>query len=217
MLVELKNDLITKPAKDIYHKYLLGQDVWYFKEHLKLPDHSKKYDELKYYISNGLDIHFNNIAIVGSAKTGISFNPSNKFRYFQQDSDFDIVLVSPRHFEKFWNAYVDMFYNQVIIPEYDSVSKSIFKKFISLKDPTQKHKDIKEWVKTVNPFVKDLQQFFGIAHDINYRIYDSWESVEKYHYFGISQFKNFVANNKKKEMQIAAIISSLINKGNGNN
>jgi hypothetical protein len=86
-----------------------------------------------------------------------------------------------------------------------------------LKNPTEKHKDIKEWVKTVNPFVKDLQQFFGIAQDINYRIYDSWESVEKYHYFGITQLKNFVTNNKEKEMQIGAIITSLINNANDNN
>ena len=197
MLLQLKQDLATKNTRDIYHQYLLGQDVWYFKELLKKPDPSKTYDDFKNYISSGLDIHFNDIAIIGSAKTGFSFSPSKHFKPFTSDSDVDIVLVSKKHFNKFWNAYSEMFYKQIPFEESEEVYKSIFRKFISLKNPTEKHSDIKEWVKTVNPFVKDLQQIFGISQDINYRIYDSWDSVEKYHHFGISQLKNYVLNNKE--------------------
>lgn len=133
-----------------------------------------------------------------------------KFKFFNDESDFDIVLVSPRHFEQLWNAYLEMFYRQVLIPEYDSISKSVFKKFISLKDPTKKHKDIKDWLKLVEPLVKDLQLFFGVERDINYRIYDSWESVENYHYFGINQFKSFAYNNKEKDEAISQIINSIL-------
>lgn len=210
MIYELKKDLQQLPTKEIYKKYLLGQQVWYFSDYINDSNPSKKYDDLKYFISDKLDIHFNNIAIVGSAKTGISFNPAKKFKFFNSESDFDIVLVSPKHFDKLWNAYLEMFYKQVVIPEYDSVSKSVFKKFISLKEPTQKHKDIKDWLKLVEPLVKDLQLFFGVERDINYRIYSSWESVENYHYFGINQFKNFVINNKEKEEAISELLKSLL-------
>nr|WP_322625190.1 hypothetical protein [uncultured Flavobacterium sp.] len=199
-------------AQDIYSKYLLGQDVWYFQEYREENNPSKKYDELKHLISKKLDVHFNNIAIVGSAKTGFSFNPSKKFKIFDEKSDFDIVIVSPKHLNMLWNAYLDMFYKEVSISEYSEVSKSIFKKFISLKDPTRKHQDIKEWIKKVEPIIKDLQLFFGIERPINYRVYESWEAVEKYHYSGIKQLKNFVNNNKEKEDKIANLITLLSNR-----
>ncbi|MNR23090.1 hypothetical protein D3C85_1400880 [compost metagenome] len=162
-------------------------------------------------------MHFNNVAIVGSAKTGISFNPSKNYRLFNEKSDFDIIIVSPKHFNILWNAYVDMFYRGIPMPEYNEVAKFIFKKFISLKDPTQKHPDIVNWLKTVEPLVKDLQLFFGVEQQINYRIYDSWESVENYHYFGINALKNKVQKHHKREQQISNILSSLIKFKNGNN
>ena len=191
MLLEIKKDLSTKTVSEIYNKYLLGQDVWLFREYLNLKDPSKTYDDFKFYISDNLKIHFNNIAITGSSKTGVSFSPKKKLKLFNEVSDLDIILVSERHYKMFWGAYLDMHYKQIPFPEYQSVNASLFKGFISLKNPTEKHKDIKEWLKTVNPFIKDLQLFFGIDRDVNYRIYNSWESVEKYHFFGIKPTKKF--------------------------
>jgi hypothetical protein len=110
-----------------------------------------------------------------------------------------------------------MFYRGIPMSEYGEVSKFIFKKFISLKNPTQKHPEIINWLKTVEPLVKDLQLFFGVEQQINYRIYDSWESVENYHYFGIQILKNTVLKNHQREQKITQILSSIINFKNGNN
>lgn len=217
MIIQLKKDLFEQSSKDIYRKYLLGQKVWYFSNYFGDENHSIKYDELKYFISEKLDVHFNNVAIVGSAKTGISFNPSKKYKLFDENSDFDIIIVSPKHFNKLWTAYIEMFYRGIPMSEYGEVSKFIFKKFISLKNPTQKHPEIINWLKTVEPLVKDLQLFFGVEQQINYRIYDSWESVENYHYFGIQILKNTVLKNHQREQKITQILSSIINFKNGNN
>ena len=217
MILDIKKDLRSLSVRDIYNKYLLGQHVWLFSEHLKVSNPSKTYDDLKYYISKNLDIHFNNIAITGSAKTGISFSPGKHLRAFSEKSDLDIILVSQRHYNKFWKAYLEMFYKGKTFAEYKQVSTSIFKGFISLKEPTEKHKDIIDWVKTVNPFMKDLQLFFGIERDINYRIYESWEAVEAYHFFGIQQLKNYIANNNEKDELISRVIQLLINKQNVSN
>jgi len=62
-------------------------------------------------------------------------------------------LVSEHHYNLFGEAYLEMFYSQIILPEYKAISASLFKGFISLKDPTEKHKVIKEWLKTVNPLM----------------------------------------------------------------
>lgn len=209
MLQEVKQDIATKTVREIYSKYLLGQDVWLFREYLKFENPSKAYDDFKFYISDNLNIHFNNIAIIGSSKTGISFSPKKKLRLFDANSDLDIILVSEKHYKAFWQAYLDMYFRQVPFPEYQTVYKSLFKGFLSLKEPTEKHSIIRDWVKTVNPFLKDLQLFFGIDRNVNYRIYSSWEAVEAYHFFGINQLKNYIQNNYEKEKLISGIITSL--------
>lgn len=209
MLAQLKRELANSPVKDLYYQYLLGQDIWYFRDYLRLKDPAGEYDKFKRFISQNLDVHFNNIAIVGSAKTGYSFNPKNKLRRFSDQSDIDIILVSDKLFKQISSAYLQMYYNQEVIPEYEAVAKSVFKNFISLKDPTLKHKVIIDWQKKVSPFLKDLQLIFSIKNPINYRIYESWESVESYHYYGLKQLKAQINNNLKREMEIYNIVKNI--------
>jgi hypothetical protein len=91
------NDITKLDTVSIYKKYLLGQDVWYFKQ--KEPGkYLQTYDSFKHYVANSLGINFNNISIVGSAKTGISLSPEKDFKLFDSKSDFDLVLVSPTLF-----------------------------------------------------------------------------------------------------------------------
>jgi hypothetical protein len=216
MLCELKKNLREDTVSDLYEKYIVGHDVWYLSHYLAVKEPSKTYDDFKKYIAKKLKIHYNNIAIIGSAKTGISFSPKKNFKLFHAGSDVDIILVSDVYFEKFWNAYREMYYKQIPFPEYLEVSKSVFKKFISLKDPTQKHKEIVEWVKKVDPFLKDLQTIFNIKNDINYRIYDSWDSVEDYHRFGLQALTNRVKNTYPQEKAISQILQTILQNKNGN-
>ena len=103
----MKEDLIhflkQHSEREIYYKYLIGQEVWYFKNDHQ--DHSNKYDDFKKFISNKLDIPFNNIAIVGSAKTKFSFSPYKNFKEFGSDSDLDLIIVSKYYYKKIWAAY----------------------------------------------------------------------------------------------------------------
>ena len=46
------------------------------------------------------------------------------------------------------------------------------------------------WSRKVEPLKKDIQTIFGIPNEITYRIYDSWESVERYHIAGLSSLKD---------------------------
>jgi hypothetical protein len=64
---------------DIYHKYLIGQEIWYFQNNGE-GNFSADYDEFKKFISVKLGIPFNNISIVGSAKTKYSFSPLKDFK-----------------------------------------------------------------------------------------------------------------------------------------
>lgn len=189
---EVIKDITNLDTVSIYKKYLLGQDVWYFKQ--KEPDrYLQTYDTFKHYVANSLGINFNNISIVGSAKTGISLSPEKDFKLFDSESDFDLVLVSPTLFYQFWDAYLDLFREKINFG-YKFVASNIFRRFISIKRPNPNHLTFKNWIAKVENFNKDYQVLFNIDCDINYRIYDSWESVEKYHFKGIDELKEKVHN-----------------------
>jgi hypothetical protein len=197
VIEEIKKDLVNLEALQFYKKYLLGQDVWYFKQ--KHPSkYLTVYDDFKHNVSDNLGIHFNNISIIGTAKMRYSLNPKKNFKEFNDDpllpykerSDIDLVLVSPNLFNNFWNAFRDLFnQNKLYGYNYESTTKDIFRRFVSLKKPDANHPTFKEWIERKESFNKDYQVLFDITCDINYRIYDSWESVESYHFKGINELR----------------------------
>lgn len=196
--------------RDIYHDLFLGADVWYFKTYGNGNPY-KEYDIFKRLLSDKLNIHFNNIAIVGSAKNGFSLSPKKYFKVFDEEkSDIDVVLVSDLNYKILWEAYLDMYYKQIPFPEYTCTSKSIFKGYLSIGDnSTLRHKDLIEWKKNADDIIKDVQLELGMIHPLKYRIYDSWESVEKYHYFNIRQLRSRIIGVQKQQKEILKLIELL--------
>lgn len=184
-----KSDIKTESASEIFLNYLQGNNIWYFSEYLNKQNPSETYDEFKKFVSRSLQVSFNNICIVGSGKLGYSLAPDKNFSDFNDnESDIDLVIVSRSYFNKFWDAYLDLFEDKVNFG-YKYVSSSVFRKFISVKEPEPIHPFFKEWISKIEKFNKDYQILFDIKHQINYRIYDSWESVERYHKKGIQEIK----------------------------
>jgi len=193
----LQTDLNTKTNRDIYLDYLQGNDTWYFKDFLKVADPSKEYDGFKKLVATSLEVNFNDVGLVGSGKVGYSMAPGKDFRDFcveHEDpkliSDLDLVVVSRKYFHEFWRAYLELYNDSVNIGGYREVSNNIFRKFISIKKPRPIHDFFKEWIAKSEKFNKDYQTLFNIKHEINYRIYESWEAVEMYHLKGIQELKN---------------------------
>ncbi|GAA4239731.1 hypothetical protein GCM10022291_35100 [Postechiella marina] len=187
-LIQILN---TKSELDIYYEYLLGQDVWYFKNNGD--DFSSDYDSFKKFISRKLNIPFNNISIVGSAKTRFSFSPTKNLSEFHEDSDFDLIIVSRKLFYEIWSAYREVSQGQYL-ESYIQKCGNIFGGFISIRDDdkTYGNQTLENWQKKVLSFKAELQLTFNIQHDVNYRIYSDWESVEEYHLKGITKLKNII-------------------------
>jgi len=173
---------------DIYYKYLIGQSVWYFQNYGG--DFSSSYDEFKKFISLKLEVPFNNIAIVGSAKTKYSFSPTKNFKEFNDKSDFDLVIVSRSTYKNIWLAYKNIS-RERYLDGYSNKCSNVFNGFVSIKDsdPTYGNGILESWQRKVRTFKAELQLKFNIQHDINYRIYSDWESVQDYHVKGISKLK----------------------------
>ncbi|WP_129504035.1 hypothetical protein [Aeromonas veronii] len=185
---ELKHFISNNNEVEVYYKYLIGQDVWYF---LRTGSQfSAHYDDFKKFISIKLDIPFNNISIVGSAKTRYSFSPSKNFKEFDDSSDFDLVIVSDSLYKKIWSAYREIS-QQTFLPRKKETCVDIFNGFVSVRDSdeTHGHATLIEWQQKVRTFKADLQLKFNIQHEINYRIYSDWESVQDYHIRGIAKLK----------------------------
>ena len=187
-LIQILN---TNSELDIYYEYLLGQEVWYFKNNGD--DFSSDYDAFKKFISRKLNIPFNNISIVGSAKTRYSFSPTKNLSEFHDNSDFDLIIVSRRLFYEIWSAYREVSQGQYL-ESYGQKCGNIFGGFISIfdDDKTYGNQTLENWQKKVLSFKAELQLTFNIQHDINYRIYSDWESVEEYHLKGITKLKNII-------------------------
>lgn len=188
---ELIEHLNSKSELNIYYDYLLGQEVWYFKNNGD--DFSSDYDSFKKFISRNLKIPFNNISIVGSAKTRYSFSPSKCLSEFHENSDFDLIIVSNKLFRNIWEAFREISSGQYL-HNYNQKCGNVFNGFISVKDddPTYGNEILEDWQRSVLAFKAELQLTFNIQHEINYRIYSDWESVEEYHLKGITKLKNTV-------------------------
>jgi hypothetical protein len=62
-----------------------------------------KYFHLKKIIANHFNLHQNEVIMIGSAKLGFSIKPKQKYQPFNDESDIDMVLISEKIFNKFWD------------------------------------------------------------------------------------------------------------------
>ncbi|WP_418162711.1 hypothetical protein [Pantoea vagans] len=188
-----KDALRKCESKYVYNKFLLGHEVWFFKTKRKLKDHADVYHGLKMTMADKLGLHINNIAIVGSAKLGFSITPNaaKMFRDFSDESDIDIVVVSQELFRKSWSTFLEV-KTKSHLRNYDRISSEVFRRFVTLKNVDYKYKFFQEWSSKMDPCKRDLQALYSIPADVNYRIYESWEDVERYHLEGLDKLKKLL-------------------------
>lgn len=195
MKTEIIDFIKEHSDREIYYKYLLGQNVWYFQKDVE--NHSERYDDFKKFISNKLSIPFNNISIVGSAKTKFSFSPKKNFKEFGVDSDLDLIIVSKYYYKKIWSAYRKIS-QESYLQNFNTKTGNIFNGFIGIKDSdnTYGNQDLIDWQQLVRTFKAELQLRFYINHELNYRIYADWESVQDYHMRGINKLKEGIVKSE---------------------
>jgi hypothetical protein len=93
---------LTKSANldMVVNSYLLQGPVFYFKGDYR------RYFDFKNRISAKLNVHPNNIEVVGSAKLGFRLKMEKIGESFGADSDIDVVVVSNDLFEEVWSQLI---------------------------------------------------------------------------------------------------------------
>lgn len=188
----IKSDVVTLSTKDFLIKYLLKSDNWYFSEYLGLDSYMsiKRMECLKEILNDKLGVAYHNVLMVGSGKIGYSLSPFKKFKAFDEDSDIDIAIISIKMFNELW-AKIRLASTEEHI-SYNSITSSVFRGFINEKHFSNIAFARQYWNNQILDLNRCIQEDVGIRHQINYRIYRSWEDLEDYHINGINTLKNII-------------------------
>lgn len=195
----IKEDLLNFGVRDFYLKYLLRSDNWYFENILEIDEKDiiHAVDDFKLLVSNAMDIGFNNVVMVGSAKIGYSLSPKKRLKTFTEEgenkSDIDIAIISPQLFDYFWKLF-RISYDVTKERFYQYISRSIYRGYISDIDLHHIEECRMEWLKLSNESTRQLQRKMYFRHEIHYRIYRDWKDMEEYHIQSIEYLKGVVGN-----------------------
>ncbi|MGX9292696.1 hypothetical protein ACSLGF_16145 [Bacillus sp. A015] len=193
---EIRSDIKNMSAKDIYSKYILRSDNWYFENIIgkNREDSITLTDDFKAIVSQTLQISFHNISIVGSSKVGYSLTPRNDnmnklFRCFDEKiSDIDIAIVSDKLFNNYWDLFRKS-YSVVNKHHYKQISRGIYRGYINERNLLQIDGCRREWNTHAAESKKLLRRDLYIQPEITYRLYRSWEDFEEYHVQSLNEIK----------------------------
>ena len=179
---ELKRLIVAANTPEQYETLanrLISTSVpWFFTSNYG-EDAIAKYSEFKWYMSSKFRITANDVSLAGSAWLGYSLNPKKNFRDFREGSDIDIVIVSQRLFNSFWDCYFKELTRGALSGEiYVDLSKNTFKRFVDYKtdEPLNISQTFyRNFRKQINGYARDLQVNFDFPSKMGYRIYRSWE------------------------------------------
>lgn len=194
---KIKEDLLNSSVRDFYMKYLLRADNWYFEKILQIDEKDiiHAVDDFKMLVSGAMDIGFNNVVMVGSAKIGYSLSPKKFLKTFTDEgesrSDIDIAIISPQLFDYFWKLFRNS-YDVTKEGFYRYISRSIYRGYISDIDLHNIEECRVDWLGMSNESTRQLQRKMYFRHEIHYRIYRDWKDMEEYHMQVIEQLKGDV-------------------------
>lgn len=93
---EILSDLKTLDPESFVSKTVIERVPYIFSADWQL------YRTWRGKLADLLDVDSCDICLVGSASVGISLNPEKKFKEFDSESDIDIAVISPYHFDIAW-------------------------------------------------------------------------------------------------------------------
>ena len=148
---------------------------------------------LKHEISCYFGTHPNEVILTGSCKLGFSIEPSKQFKYFNEESDIDIAIISNDLFEKFWEELLE--FNINIISRSQKEQNNYFK-FIDYlfrgwirpdKFPFNYDKK-SQWFEFFNDLTSQIYPFG--EHKITAGIYKNFKTFELYNIKNIERVRN---------------------------
>ena len=191
---ELKSKIINADANaiaSIADEIMAIPIPWFFTNRFP-QEANQKFAAFRLYMANKFNIPPTEVFICGSALLGFSLSPHKNFASFNDKSDIDIVIISKRLFDKFWDNYFDDYvYSRLYGYYYTNTSKTVFKRFIDFHSGySQRTKTYREWERQTSGYQKDLQIHFDFPDGVSYRIYRSYSDYKQNLIKNIYDIKN---------------------------
>ena len=148
------------------------------------------YFSIKHEISNHFQVNPEDVKMVGSAKLGFSIAPHQLWKPFDDESDIDMVIVSPEVFDRFWKQLYDFNINLTVRTEDEQIKYNKFLKYF-----------FKGWIRPdLFPFDyprrEEWETFFKSISHGQYRnrkvtgaLYRDMEFFERYHVMNIKRLR----------------------------
>ncbi len=199
-LDEIKEDLLKSDIKQFYMKHIVRSENWYLENVLLVTDIVKAVDDFKIIVSDAMGISYNSVMMVGSGKIGYSLSPKKNLKQFTVDptenekSDIDIAIISLPIFDKLWKEFRKA-YNVTNKRYYKHISREIYRGYINEQNIKLIEPCRLFWKSLSCEATKKLKQKMYFRHEINYRVYRSWEDFEEYNLDSIKLLKEEVLKN----------------------
>lgn len=154
------------------------------------------WEQIILYLAETLSVNFNEIKIIGSAKTGFSISPESYGKSFSATSDLDLTIISNNLFDKLktefeeWN---NLYNNQKLLPlnateekywpqNLEVIPKNIYRGFIDThKIPNREQFPFTQKInQTCYLLGYKLNEFHKIPNNkISLRVYKNWDAFYK--------------------------------------
>lgn len=200
LIESLKQAIETKDYKEIADRLLVQSDNHFF--NMKFNSNAnEKYESFILYMSRKFEINVKNIILTGSSRYGYSLNPNKDFRDFNEESDIDIVIISNKEFNIFWDILYENYMLGERSDEFKSAMHHTFKRFIDINysDKILYSKYYTVWKERTEGYKKDLQLDYDFPDKISYRIYRNWEDYQTSMLLNVKRLKETIREDNSNE------------------
>ena len=170
--------LKTHPADQFVSEFLLDRTPHVF------GGSTRAYARWRRDLASALGVDAAELAVVGSAATGVSLNPNKGFKRFDANSDIDVAVISAYHFELAWRWLRRLGAVLYGLPdEVRSAVKSHRSRYVY--DGTIATDRLLAYLPFGADWVPILAHFQMAApcdgRDLNVRLYRDWWALRDYH------------------------------------
>ena len=166
-------------------------DSWLFDE-ANLDELTGDYGDFRAAISYTVGVSEEDVRLVGSARFGLSMNPSKGVRPFNDESDLDVVIVSSDLFNKVWSEFRKAYYNGYTWVK-TRHRDDVFRKFLNLARTSNYETEyLKKTARRLDKMAKNVVLRTGLARDLKYRIYEDWDAAVDYHAHGVRELQRII-------------------------
>lgn len=189
--IEFRQALIASSDEELVNHFFNEEDIPYV-----FNDNGQSWEAFRTDVADSIGANRQDLRIIGSGRFGVSLNPMNNLRAFEDTSDVDVVVVNPELFDKLWYLLLDAQYPRppsLLTEALRKRQSDVYTGWIDLEqvrfdlrlsnDAAKAAVEFKSiWF---NALQKSSKHVVRRHSQVKARLYRTWDHARKYHHFGM--------------------------------